>query len=78
MSKDKAGNTFDLGLFKRLMRYTRPYRLTFIGVAFAAISLSVFSSVRPILLKYTIDDYNKFKKIPKYNLIIDFSFLTSV
>ncbi|MEH6703685.1 ABC transporter ATP-binding protein [Galbibacter orientalis] len=57
MSKDKAGNTFDLGLFKRLMRYTRPYRLTFIGVAFAAISLSVFSSVRPILLKYTIDDY---------------------
>ncbi|MCX2679726.1 ABC transporter ATP-binding protein [Galbibacter sp. EGI 63066] len=57
MSKDKTGNTFDLGLFNRLMRYTRPYRLTFVGVAFAAILLSVFASVRPILLKYTVDDY---------------------
>ncbi|MCM5661603.1 ABC transporter ATP-binding protein [Galbibacter mesophilus] len=57
MSKDKTGNTFDLGLFTRLMKYTKPYRLTFIGVAIAAIMLSVFSSVRPILLKYTVDDY---------------------
>ncbi|MDG3583765.1 ABC transporter ATP-binding protein [Galbibacter pacificus] len=57
MSKDTTGNTFDVGLFRRLMRYTKPYRLTFLGVALAAIMLSVFSSVRPILLKYTVDDY---------------------
>ncbi|QLE01692.1 ABC transporter ATP-binding protein [Galbibacter sp. BG1] len=57
MSKDKTGSTFDLGLFTRLLKYTKPYRLTFFGVALAAIMLSVFSSIRPILLKYTVDDY---------------------
>ncbi|TRZ41693.1 ABC transporter ATP-binding protein [Robertkochia solimangrovi] len=57
MSKDTTGKSFDLKLFNRLMRYTRPYRMTFLGVGITAILLSLFSSVRPILLKYTVDDY---------------------
>ncbi|WP_224489865.1 ABC transporter ATP-binding protein [Robertkochia flava] len=57
MSKDTTGKSFDLNLFARLMKYTSPYRLTFTGVAVAAILLSFFSSVRPIILRYTVNDY---------------------
>src|SRR5699024_9204298 len=56
-SSDKSKQKFDFRLFRRLMQYARPYRLIFIAVGFAAIMLSLFSSVRPILLKYTVDDY---------------------
>lgn len=52
----KSGNAFDLNLFKRLLRYTRPYRLTFYFVGFAAIVLSFFSVVRPYLTRLTIDN----------------------
>lgn len=53
---DNTGNAFDTHLFKRLMRYTRPYRITFLGVALSAILLSVFAVLTPILLKQIIDD----------------------
>lgn len=53
---NNTGNAFDTRLFKRLMRYTRPYRLTFYGVALAAVLLSVFAVLTPILLKQIIDD----------------------
>lgn len=52
----KSGNAFDFNLFKRLLRYTRPYRLTFYFVGFAAIVLSFFSVVRPYLTRLTIDN----------------------
>ncbi|XLS28421.1 ABC transporter ATP-binding protein [Flavobacteriaceae bacterium M23B6Z8] len=54
---DTTGNAFDFRLFKRLLRHTQPYRLTFYGVALAAILLSAFAVARPILLKETIDTY---------------------
>lgn len=57
MSSDSNKQKFDFRLFKRLLKYARPYRLIFFGVGFTAIMLSVFSSVRPVLLKYTVDDY---------------------
>lgn len=53
---DNTGNAFDTRLFKRLMKYTRPYRLTFFGVALAAILLSAFAVLTPLLLKQIIDD----------------------
>ena len=53
---DNTGNAFDTRLFKRLMRYTRPYRLTFYGVAVAAVLLSAFAVLTPIILKQIIDD----------------------
>ncbi|MDT0691084.1 ABC transporter ATP-binding protein [Salegentibacter sp. F188] len=51
----KTGNAFDFDLFKRLLRYTDPYRKTFYFVGIAAILLSVASVLRPYLLKVTID-----------------------
>ena len=53
---EKNGNAFDFKLFRRLLKYTNPYRLTFYLVAFAAIFSSVLSVVRPYLLQETIDN----------------------
>ncbi|WP_103070966.1 ABC transporter ATP-binding protein [Aquimarina sediminis] len=52
---EKSGKAFDFKLFKRLITYTNPYRLTFYFVAFSAIVLAVLSIVNPYLLKQTID-----------------------
>lgn len=57
MSSKVTGSILDVSLFKRLMRYVRPYRFTFIFVLTAAILLSVFSTLNPYLLKITVDDY---------------------
>ncbi|MCF4102027.1 ABC transporter ATP-binding protein/permease [Gillisia sp. M10.2A] len=51
-----SGNAFDFSLFKRLIRYTNPYKWTFYFVAVAAILLSFFAVLRPYLLQVTIDD----------------------
>ncbi len=55
MDKD-SGKAFDKRLFKRLMAYTRPYNITFYGVAFAAILLSAFSVLTPLIVRKIIDD----------------------
>lgn len=54
---DTTGNAFDFKLFKRLLKHTQPYKLTFYGVALAAILLSAFAVARPVLLKETVDTY---------------------
>ena len=48
---------FDTNLFKRILKYTKPYRWRFNGVILFAISLSVFAALRPYLLKQTVDAY---------------------
>ncbi len=58
-----TGNAFDINLFKRLMRYTNPYKWTFYLVAVAAILLSFFAVARPYLLQITVDE----SIIPKDN-----------
>ena len=57
MSSKVSGSILDVSLFKRLMRYVRPYKFTFVFVLTAAILLSVFSTLNPYLLKITVDDY---------------------
>ena len=57
MSSKVSGSILDVSLFKRLMRYVKPYRFTFLFVLIAAILLSVFSILNPYLLKITVDDY---------------------
>ncbi|HSP12227.1 MAG TPA: ABC transporter ATP-binding protein [Salegentibacter sp.] len=52
----KSGNAFDFDLFKRLLKYTNPYKLTFYFVGVAAVLLSFFAVLRPYLLQVTIDD----------------------
>ena len=56
MDNKDSGKAFDLRLFNRLLEKTRPYRLTFYGVALAAILLSVFAVLTPIILQQIIDD----------------------
>ena len=48
---------FDTNLFKRILKYTKPYQFRFNGVILFAISLSVFAALRPYLLKQTVDAY---------------------
>ncbi|WP_026450624.1 ABC transporter ATP-binding protein [Aequorivita capsosiphonis] len=55
MSKT-TGNAFDFKLFKRLLAFTKPYRVVFYFVAFAAIIMSVLAVLRPYLLKLAIDN----------------------
>ncbi|WP_422081349.1 ABC transporter ATP-binding protein [Ulvibacterium sp.] len=55
MNQD-SGKAFDVRLFKRLMAHTRPYRITFYGVALAAILLSAFAVATPILLQEIINE----------------------
>ena len=57
MSSKVTGSILDVSLFKRLMQYVRPYKLTFVFVLTAAILLSVFSTLNPYLLKITVDNY---------------------
>jgi len=52
----KTGNAFDFNLFKRLLKYTNPYKVTVYFVGLAAILLSFFAVLRPYLLKVTVDD----------------------
>jgi len=52
----KTGEIFDMQLFKRLLKYTKPYKLVFYFVALAAILLSFFGVARPYLTKITIDE----------------------
>ncbi|WP_273566163.1 ABC transporter ATP-binding protein [Maribacter halichondriae] len=52
----QSGNAFDTKLFNRLMAHTKPYRLTFFGVALAAILLSGFAVLTPLILREIIDD----------------------
>ncbi len=52
---EKTGKAFDFKLFRRLVTYTNPYRLTFYFVALSAILLSVFAVLRPYFLQQVID-----------------------
>jgi subfamily B ATP-binding cassette protein MsbA len=53
--ENKSGNAFDTKLFKRLLKFTDPYKKTFYFVGFAAIALSGLGVLRPYLLRLTID-----------------------
>ncbi len=50
---------FDTLVFKRILKYTKPYQWRFNSVVFFAVSLSVFAALRPYLLKQTVDGYIK-------------------
>ena len=52
-----AAKAFDSNLFKRILKYTKPYKARFYSVIAFAIFLSVFAALRPYLLKQTVDEY---------------------
>ncbi len=52
----ETGKAFDFKLFKRLVGYTKPYRVTFYGVALAAILISVFAVLTPLVVRKIINE----------------------
>lgn len=46
---------FDIRLFKRILKYTKPYTFRFRGVILFAILLSIFAALRPLFLQVTVD-----------------------
>jgi subfamily B ATP-binding cassette protein MsbA len=52
-----TGNAFNLGLFKRLLSFTSPYRLTYYFVALSAILIAIVAIGMPYLIKVAIDDH---------------------
>lgn len=50
---------FDTHLFKRILKYTKPYKFKYYGVILFAILLSFFAALRPYLLQITVDNYIK-------------------
>ncbi len=52
-----SGKTFDWGLLKRILSYTRPYRGLFgLGISLT-VTLSFLSVVRPLLIMYTMNTF---------------------
>ena len=49
-------NIFDLSLFKRLLKFIKPYRWVFFGSLLAVIGLAVFGALRPLVLQKAIDN----------------------
>ena len=59
MTKKMKAKAFDTKVFKRVLKYTRPYQWRFNGVIIFAIFLSVFAAIRPLILQETVDTYIK-------------------
>lgn len=57
MAETNTNTAFDLGLFRRILSFTAPYRFWFGFVAVSAILLSGLSALRPYVAKLAIDDY---------------------
>ncbi len=53
---NEGGKAFDYRLFSRVFAFTRPYLLTFCGVALAAVLLSGFAVVSPLIVGNIIDE----------------------
>ncbi|WP_374548968.1 ABC transporter ATP-binding protein [Flavobacterium sp.] len=61
-------NPFDTKLFKRILRYAKPYKKKLYGVVAFSILLSIFAALRPYLLKQTVDLY--IKPEDKFGLLV--------
>jgi len=69
-------NTFDFKRFKRLLVYTKPYRVTFYSVLLAAIVLSFLAVSRPYLLNEIIT--TKLYESDEKGLVVLVSFLAGI
>ncbi|HMB63509.1 MAG TPA: ABC transporter ATP-binding protein, partial [Eudoraea sp.] len=66
----ETGRAFDYTLFKRVMAHTRPYRLTFYAVALAAILLSGFAVLSPLIVGDIVDEAIKKSDLDKLLFLI--------
>ncbi len=49
------GKAFDFSLFKRVLKYVKPYRLTFFFTGLLTLLSAVLGPLRPVLIQYTLD-----------------------
>lgn len=61
MTKKKE-NIFDVTLFKRLFKFTKPYKGVLVGVLFAVVAIALLSVSIPYILKHAIDNNIKLGK----------------
>ncbi|MGB0165610.1 MAG: ABC transporter ATP-binding protein [Luteibaculum sp.] len=55
--KSVSGKAFDFGLFKRVLRFVRPYKSRFVLTAILTIILGFLAPVKPMLIGNAIDAY---------------------
>jgi ATP-binding cassette subfamily B protein len=56
MANSVSGRAFDVSLFKRVMRYVRPYNKLFYLTGALTILLAILTPLRPYLIQYTVDN----------------------
>jgi subfamily B ATP-binding cassette protein MsbA len=52
----KVDSILEPALFKKLLKFIKPYKHVFVGVLFAVILLAVFGAIRPYILQQAIDN----------------------
>lgn len=71
-----TGDTFNVGLLKRVFEYVKPYRNIFIWSVVLTVLLAIMAPIRPFLIGYTLDefilksDYNGLVKITILTLLL--------
>ena len=55
--EEAIGNTYDLGVTKRLLRYLRPYWKTVAVALFLTLSLNIVANLQPWFTKHAVDDF---------------------
>lgn len=57
MSSDQKNKGLNLGLIKRILSYTQPYKKLFYGAVFFTLMLAGLAIVRPLLISKALNDY---------------------
>ncbi len=52
-----SGNIIDWSVLRRLMRFVKPYKGTFVLVIVLTFLLGVFAPIRPLFIQYTLDQH---------------------
>jgi ATP-binding cassette subfamily B protein len=57
LSSDRKNKGLNLGLIKRILSYTQPYKKLFYGAVFFTLMLAGLAIVRPLLISKALNDY---------------------
>lgn len=62
MSAKKKTKVYDVGLYKRLMQYIKPYKVVFAFTLLFVTGLAIFGAMRPYVLQQAIDKHIELQK----------------
>ncbi|MCK6649998.1 MAG: ABC transporter ATP-binding protein/permease, partial [Bacteroidia bacterium] len=71
-SKKVTGKAVDLQILKRIFSYIGPHKKIFVLAATTTLTLSVIAIVRPLIVKYTLDNYIS---IPNAKMLMNMTML---